>query len=714
MPDPHRLAILTQLRNTAGLTLSDMARACGLSGTQSHQTAGAWELGRMIPTARRRTPFLHYLWDTLKLRRQPEQLVAVWEILVEEWHWEPLTDGEWRTLTHQPHPSTVTPAEPSQSPIPHSPFHIPHSPPPCQAPALTPHFVGRSAEVSQIEALLTNRSGPRLVALVGMGGIGKTTLAASLTHRLRTSFPDGVLWARVATAHPLDILQSWAQAYGYDFSGLSDVESRAAAVRNLLAPKQTLLILDDVRSASAALALLPNMATCAVLVTTRSHEVVAALNATPVALNELSSAAALALLTSLLGAARVQPELAEAQAIGATLYYLPLALEIAAQRLAARPQQSLASLRHHLQNAAARLNQLTVSDRAVRAAFLVSWEQMPGELQRIFALLGVFAGRSFPAAALAAVADLTLEVTQDHLWSLQVLSLVKAEESERYRQHPLLADFAREQLGDEATAATRLADHYLHFARQHQTDYARLEPEWENLMAAMEEAYRRQQWQRVIDYAEVLTRPWFAGARYTQARLGFGWAAIGARNLGNSQTLARCLIRQGYACSEQGDNHEAQQLLTAGLEIANRANDLASIADAQFHLARFAADQGTYEEADQLLTTCLEFRQQVQDRCGVAAVYTKQADLLYRIKQFERAAGLCQAALALQEQEHDAAGALSTLRLLSDLANIRKDYTAAQSYALRSLELASHANLRSELAETFFYVGSNASFAQTV
>ena len=48
-PDPHRLAILTDLRKEAGLTLADMALACGLHGQQSHQTAGAWEMGRMIP-----------------------------------------------------------------------------------------------------------------------------------------------------------------------------------------------------------------------------------------------------------------------------------------------------------------------------------------------------------------------------------------------------------------------------------------------------------------------------------------------------------------------------------------------------------------------------------------------------------------------------------------------------------------------------------------
>jgi tetratricopeptide (TPR) repeat protein/transcriptional regulator with XRE-family HTH domain len=691
------LTLLTDLRKAAGLNLSDMAWACGLCGNQSHQTAGAWELGRMTPTARRRAPFLRYLWDTLRLRQQPAQLETLWETLVEEWDWEPISDGEWRALTHQPRPAPATPAE-------HSPFTIYHSQftAPFQAPALTPHFVGRTAEVSQVEALLTTPAGPRMVALVGMGGIGKTTLATSLAHTLRTHFADGVLWARVATAHPLDILQSWAQAYGYDFSGLSDVESRAAALRNLLAQKQALLVLDDVRSASAAQVLLPNTASCAVLITTRSQEVAAALHATQLTLNELSMDAALTLLTSLLGPARVAAELIAAEAIGAALYYLPLALEIAAQRLAARPQQPLASLLQHLQDASARLHHLTVSDRAVRAAFLVSWQQMTPELQRIFALLGVFGGRSLPVAALAAVADLPPDAAQDHLWSLQALSLVKAEGNGRYRQHPLLADFARERLGEDAPATTRLADYYLHFARQQQTDHARLEPEWENLMAAMEGAYTRQQWQMVLDYAEALTQPWFAQARYTQARQGYGWAVEGAKRLENRQKLARIMIWQGYACSEQGDIHEAQQLLREGMALAQDVGDDETVSDAQYHLSRFALDKGEYEAADEFLTACANLRQTLGNIRGFAAVQCQQADLYYRHQQYAKAEELGQAALCLQEQEQDIREMLNTLRLLGDVANKKEDYTQATQYAVRALTLARQHNLHGEVAIAYF------------
>ena len=42
----------------------------------------------------------------------------------------------------------------------------------------------------------------------------------------------------------------WGVAFGYDFSGLAELKNRAAAVRNMLADKNVLIILDDKEAAA--------------------------------------------------------------------------------------------------------------------------------------------------------------------------------------------------------------------------------------------------------------------------------------------------------------------------------------------------------------------------------------------------------------------------------------------------------------------------------
>lgn len=96
-----------------------------------------------------------------------------------------------------------------------------------------PHFVGREEEIAVIYRQLTGQDS-RGVALIGMGGIGKTTPAIHPAHALHQHFADGVFWANATVADPLHIAQSWAQACDYDFRDLPDLESRAAALRNLL------------------------------------------------------------------------------------------------------------------------------------------------------------------------------------------------------------------------------------------------------------------------------------------------------------------------------------------------------------------------------------------------------------------------------------------------------------------------------------------------
>lgn len=695
-PNPQRLVILTELRQAARLTLSDMAQRCGLRGRQSHQTAGAWELGNMTPTARRRVHFLGYLWDNLGLRHESTRFEEIWEMLCEEWDWEPIGDQEWRQLTNQPRSATQA-HHPVQAPLP----TLPITPAvPFQAPPVTAHFVGRAETMQQVLPLLTAPIPTRSVALVGMGGIGKTTLAIHLAHTLQSHFADGVLWAQTAISTPLDILQSWARAFGYDYSELHDVESCAAALRSALAERQILFVLDNVESVQRVKPLLIGREGSAVLLTTRSEDVAVALGSQVIPLVELSSDESTQLLTKLLGAERVARETAAALQIGELLHHLPLAVEIVGQLLAARSRRPLAQMAQRLQDVGYRLD-LQISDRDVRTSFLVSWEALDGEQQRLFAHLAVFAGRSFTVHALVALLDEDEDAVLEQLDLLVARSLVKEVAIDRYSQHPLLADFAREQLGDAPAVWARFAESQLAFAKENQTDYEALEPEWENLMAGMAAAHRSRMWELVLEYAAVLGEAWVARAEYTRARQGYSLAADAAQYISNEQLMSS-LIQWGYACSEQKDFVEAKQRLTRVMHLASTHQWHKYAAQAKYHLVSIAIEQGEYEEADDLLIDCLEYYQQISDNALLAKSEYLQAFLQYRNGEYTKAKLLCQDVLRRQQKAGEMIGTLATLRLLIDIAIDLDQYHVAETYGEMAIQIATYTRRKAELAESTF------------
>ena len=99
-PDP-RLNFLVDLRKAARLTQAEVARRFGLEGNQSYKSVAAWEKGESVPKDSLRARFMRYLWDDLRLHKEPTHFTDCWALLVECWHWEPLSEAE-RADLHLP------------------------------------------------------------------------------------------------------------------------------------------------------------------------------------------------------------------------------------------------------------------------------------------------------------------------------------------------------------------------------------------------------------------------------------------------------------------------------------------------------------------------------------------------------------------------------------------------------------------------------------
>ncbi|MBK9051434.1 MAG: hypothetical protein IPL78_11120 [Chloroflexi bacterium] len=183
--------------------------------------------------------------------------------------------------------------QPTATPIP-----IAH-PAPFQPPPDLPYFVNRETLLAQIKAAIASQ--PGRFAVIGMGGMGKSSFAIHLAHQIRDQFPDGVLWADVSHDDPIGLIDRWAEAYGCDFRAVADEASRAAALRDILKDKKALLILDDVDSVSRVRPLLPDNFPGTVLFTTRDEDVAFHLKATRFRLEELDSSDGLTLLRQVVG-----------------------------------------------------------------------------------------------------------------------------------------------------------------------------------------------------------------------------------------------------------------------------------------------------------------------------------------------------------------------------------------------------------------------------
>lgn len=335
---------------------------------------------------------------------------------------------------------------------------------PAELPADITEFTGREAQVDLVRdhLLATPEDGlPRAVlisAIAGKAGVGKTTLAVHTAHQLRDDFPDGQLYVdlRGAGASPLapaDVLDRFLHALGMDGAAVpDDLDERAALFRSRVAGRRLLILLDNAAGEAQLRPLLPGTAGCAVLVTSRSR--LAGLPARLVDLDMLDPERAVELLARIAGAARVDAEPAAAGKIVRTCGYLPLAVRIAAARLAARPHWSLARLAAVLADERHRLDELRLGDLEVRASLTLSYEGLGDAARRAFRTLGLLDAPDFAAWVAAALLDLPLpEARQvvEHLVDAQLLDIAGEDGTGevRYRFHDLLRLYARERLHAE-------------------------------------------------------------------------------------------------------------------------------------------------------------------------------------------------------------------------------------------------------------------------
>lgn len=544
----------------------------------------------------------------------------------------------------------------------------PHNLPPQPTP-----FVGRSAELAQLQTLLLNPA-CHLITLFGSGGIGKSRLALKVAERAHQQglFLHGVYFVSLLG---IDSSAGLATAVSQALSlPLAGSQSPTTQLLTHLRDKELLLLLDNFEhllgETAWLLQLLHQAPGVKLLVTSR--ELIEIQWEWPVVVEGLSVPTAAARETAgdftavqlfVDRAHMVQPAFAATddsltavidicQMVGG----MPLALELAAA--ATRHYtcgEVAAAIAENLDFLTSRYRDTPPRQRSLRAVFDYAWQQLTAVEQAVFTRCSLFQGGFTAAAALqiaaASTKDLALLVEK----SLLVRGI-----NGRYQFHQTVQQYAADRLAQRddpfitAVYASH-ADYYYalaqqaeaHFHGADQADWlAQLDAEQLNFQAILARGFAQDQHRLAANLASSLWQYWYLRSRY---RDGLAWLTKAQPHLPDLPAQTQSKIWRGTGV--------------------------------------FATQLGQYEQA----VACLEKSLAIQRRCGtpteVGLAINSLAVVLQAQGKLAEAMAHYQEGLALQREAGDQIGRAQTLQNMGAAAVDMGDYPLAQRVSLESLAL---------------------------
>ncbi|MBU3063283.1 transcriptional regulator [Nocardia sp. NEAU-G5] len=330
----------------------------------------------------------------------------------------------------------------------------PELPAAAQLPADDGDFTGRTAVLTAIIDNIDRATGTVVETITGMGGVGKTMVAIRIGHLLADRFPDGRLFAdlhgsggmrpRAAAA----VLGEFLRALGVPDAQIPDgQEERTALYRSVLSGRRVLIILDNALDAGQVSPLLPGAAGCATILTAR-RPIDTCAGGRVHHLPMFDDAEATELVRRVVGPARVQAEPGACANLVARCGHLPLAIHIAATRIAARPTRTLSAQVAELTGRDG-LARLRAGGRAVDTLFRAGYDELPERERRLFRLCAHLEIPDITSEVAAAVLRVSPAAAEDLCESLVDSGMLQSWQRGRFRYHDLMRAFALTLAPDE-------------------------------------------------------------------------------------------------------------------------------------------------------------------------------------------------------------------------------------------------------------------------
>lgn len=514
-------------------------------------------------------------------------------------------------------------------------------------------FTGRRSELAAVEdAARSAREEPAVLWISGMPGVGKTALAVHAAHLLAKEFPGGRLFVElngfipnVAPTDPAIALEQLLGDLGVPPESIPEsTRARAELYRSKLEDTRTLVVLDNAASDAQVEPLLPGVAGCLTVVTSR--ELGGLAGSDHVHLEPLPGEEAVELFRKLVGAERVRGRVDQVREVVARCGRVPLLIHLVAAQFRRHLRWPLEHLLSLLRTTSPLSADSSFTDTAA-VACTVSYQQLTEPQQDLFRLFAQIPGPDLSAPGAAALVATTVPQARGLLEDLHRVSLLEEPAPERFHMLDPLRDYATAALppvGPEPVA--RLLDFYLAstaaamavlfpFDADRQPDVSVtsaaalnfadsaaalswLDDERRNLVAAIDHAATAGLDDHAWKLAILLWRYFYTGGHQRDWTSTLLRARTVLEGSGNTRGLAEVLLRLSSARWRSGASAEARTLATEALPLWEKLGDLRGEASALATLGSAAQNLGDQPAAARSFTAALDRYQRIGDPRGQA------------------------------------------------------------------------------------------------